>query len=97
MENGYVIYAAYGEYDDYTELPLFFCPTEMEVDMFIEALNKKEKYYWDMVVDIWKQRFEGLAKAIKDDEFIEMFMPRDIHFGYHEIKVLTVLQQHPAT
>jgi hypothetical protein len=97
METGYVIYASYGEYDDYTELPLFFCPTKMEVDMFTEALNKKEKPYWDKVVATWKKRFEGLASAIKEEEFIEMFMPRDISFGYHEIEIMTLFRQHPAT
>ena len=36
LNTGYVIYVCYGEYDDYNEVPMFFCFMEMEAHLFMD-------------------------------------------------------------
>ena len=98
MAQGYVIYCNYGEYDDYVELPLFFCPIKFEADLFLEALNNKEKPYYDKVIEFFKKRHAIGAKLCENEqEFADMYLPRDLGFGYHPVEVLTLMEQHHAT
>ena len=54
QQKSYVICAVYGEsYEEcnnFSKYPIFVCSTAIELDMFLDALEKKEQPYWDKVV-----------------------------------------------
>ena len=85
-QKAYVICASWGEYGDYTRIPMFVCYMQIEADMFIDALNNKEAHYWEKVTSYFAKNC-GVGYHIPDD----------IGFGWDEIDVLTLIQHHPAT
>ena len=88
-QKSYVICATYGEYDDFNLIPVFVCPTAMELDLFIEALNNKEQPYWEKVVDFFAKFYPTTDR--------EHCVPEDVGFESHEVDLLTLCHQHPAT
>lgn len=88
-QKSYVICATYGEYDDHNRIPIFVCPTEMERDLFIDVLYQKEQPYWDKVIDFFSKFYPNTER--------ECCIPEDIGFEWHEVDLLTLLHQHPAT
>ena len=97
MNTGYVIYASYGEYDDYNEIPMFFCNMEMEAHLFIEALENKEQPYWQKVIDFFRARAGCSNSNISDEEIEQYRMPSDLGFGLSKVEVLSLMDKHPAT
>ena len=98
LNTGYVIYACYGEYDDYNEVPMFFCSMEMEAHLYMEALENQEQPYWQKVIDFFRKRAgcEG-STAISDEEIEKYRMPSDLGFGLNKVEVLSLMEKHPAT
>ena len=82
-QKAYIIQASWGEYDDFTEIPLFICPMQMEAEMFVEAFCKRERPYLAKIEDYFMSEYG--------------YIPHDIGFSYKELDVLTLLQHHPAT
>ena len=98
MENGYVIYASYGEYDDYTEIPMFFCPTKMEAELFVEAFENKEQPYWQKINKFFRKWYgHENNPCISDEDINEFYIPGDLSFGIKDVEVLTLMEKHPAT
>jgi hypothetical protein len=82
-QKAYVINAIWGEYDDYTRIPMFVCPMKMEVELFVEAFNNREPPYWNKVEDYFMREYG--------------YVPHDIGFSWDEIDILTLIQHHPNT
>jgi hypothetical protein len=88
-QKSYVICATYGEYDDFNRLPIFVCQTKMELDLFIDALYKKEQPYWSKVVDFFANMCSTTAR--------EYCVPEGLGFEWHEVDLLTLCDKHHAT
>ena len=69
----FVICGTWGEYDDFTRVPMFVCHDEDEAIMFVEALNNKEEEYFEKVIDFFEE---------------EQYVSSDIYFEYHSLEVL---------
>ena len=88
-QKSYVICATYGEYDDFNRIPIFVCPTEMELNLFLDALYNREQPYWEKVVDFFAKFYPTTDR--------EHCVPEDVGFESHKVDLLTLFQQHPAT
>ena len=88
-QKAYVISATWGEYDDFTSIPLFVCMMDIERDLFMEALYKKESPYYDKVIAYFNKEYPN--------SYDETHVPHDIGFSWNEVDILTLCQQHPAT
>lgn len=85
-QKSYVICATYGEYDDFTRIPMFVCHMQMEADLFVEALNNRERPCWNKVVDYFAKHFG-----------VDYMIPDDIGFGWEEVDVMTLCEKHHNT
>ena len=102
-QKAYVILASWGEYDDFTEVPLFICPMQMEAEMFVDAFHQREQPYWSKIEDyfLWSRygiHLADLANVEDQEEAADMrkyCIPHDIGFSYKELEVLTLIQHHP--
>ena len=88
-QKAYVISATWGEYDDFTSVPLFVCLMDIERDLFVDALYNKESPYYDKVVDYFNKEYPNC--------YGESHVPEDIGFTCNEVDILTFLTQHPPT
>lgn len=88
-QKAYVISATYGEYDDFTNIPMFVCITDTERDLFLEALNSRESYYYNKVVDYFHKEYPCRER--------DSCVPEDIGFEWKEVELLTLFEPHPAT
>ena len=103
-QKAYVICADWGEYDDYTQIPMFVCYMQMEAELFVEALCKQEQPYWEKIEDyfLWSRYGIHIADLVnvKDQEAADMrkyCIPHDIGFSYKELDVLTLIQHRQNT
>lgn len=78
MKTSFLIYATWGEYDDFTIRPLFICHDKDEAFLFLTALNNKEPEYIQKVKDYFNQNYS------------ENYYPQDIGFGIDELEVVNI-------
>jgi hypothetical protein len=103
-QKAYVIYANWGEYDDYTKATMFVCPMQMEAELFVEAFYNREKPYWEKVEEFFLRRMNGInlddlsnMDPERAADLRKYCVPQDIGFGYDELDILTLIQHHPNT
>lgn len=85
----YVISATWGEYDDFTSVPLFVCVMDIERDLFLDALNKRESPYYDKVVDYFHKEYPCSDR--------DTCVPESIGFDWKKVELLSLnSQHHPA-
>lgn len=70
----FVISGTWGEYDDYTQVPMFVCNSVDEANLFCEALDNKERPFWDDV----------------EKYFGKEYILYDIHFIWKEVSLLKI-------
>lgn len=73
MNKSFVISGTWGEYDDYTKVPMFVCNSVDEAYLFCESLNAKEKPFYESVLNFFGD---------------EKYIPNDIFFIYDEVPIL---------
>ena len=73
MTNEYIIFATYGEYDDFNKIAMCICKSEIETELLVQALNDKEPPYYD---DFAKM-FEGMCG----------YIPNDLYFQFESVPV----------
>lgn len=81
-EKAYVIGVTYGEYDDFTHIPMFVCYMKMEAELFLDALENREEPYWGQVVNYFTSYGADYV------------VPEDIGFNLTEVDVLTLCERH---
>ena len=84
----YVISATWGEYDDFTSVPLFVCAMDIERDLFLDALNKRESPYYDKVVDYFQKEYPCADR--------DTCVPDDVGFSWKKVELLSLTDRHPA-
>lgn len=77
--NSFLIYASWGEYDDFTTCPLFFCDDIDSATMLVDAFNNKENPYWELVVEFFVNEFGS-----------EYTIPSDIGFNFKELNKISI-------
>ena len=71
--NEFVISGTWGEYDDYTKVPMFVCHSVEEARLFCDSLNEKESPFWEKVLEYFGSDF---------------YTPSDIYFVFDEVPLL---------
>lgn len=69
----YVISGTWGEYDDYTKVPMFACRSVEEASLFCDSLNEKENPLWNKVLEYFGSDF---------------CTPSDIYFVFDKVPLL---------
>ena len=82
----YVISATWGEYDDCTSVPLFVCVMDIERDLFLDALNKRESPYYDKVVDYFHKEYPCTDR--------DSCVPVGLGFDWKKVELLSLNSQH---
>lgn len=71
--NEFVISGTWGEYDDYTKIPMFVCHSEDEASLFCDSLNKSESPFFEKVIEYFGEAY---------------YVPNDIYFVFDRVPLL---------